>query len=234
MAFLWRGAEFFELISKAQGKRADDQRGLLDKSDLVLPDFLRLADSDNDHDERDGYGYGYDQGRPRRHGKHHLHQPLLCSTPAADRVRGTRENGSALSASHQSQSLDSGVTDSGCGGGRGAGRRALMPPSGPRQRLLQRAPGPFPSAFSPVGPSSSSSASEDWPGSGQRALEDEESMADLTLVGEGDISSPNSSLLPPHAAMADEPRRRHGNGPSTSTSAGQAGQEWAGSGISPV
>uniref|UniRef100_A0A2I3GJ44 Regulator of G protein signaling 12 n=1 Tax=Nomascus leucogenys TaxID=61853 RepID=A0A2I3GJ44_NOMLE len=34
--------EFFELISKAQSNRADDQRGLLRKEDLVLPEFLRL------------------------------------------------------------------------------------------------------------------------------------------------------------------------------------------------
>ncbi|XP_060040254.1 regulator of G-protein signaling 12 isoform X2 [Erinaceus europaeus] len=34
--------EFFELISKAQSSRADDQRGLLRKEDLELPDFLRL------------------------------------------------------------------------------------------------------------------------------------------------------------------------------------------------
>ncbi|KAG5286269.1 hypothetical protein AALO_G00012910 [Alosa alosa] len=214
--------EFFELISKAQGKRADDQRGLLDKSDLMLPDFLRLNDQ-NDDDYDGGYSDGH-RGRNLHHGNH-LRKPLLCSTPAADRVRG-HENGSALSASHQTQSLDSGVTGGG-GGGRGPGRRALMPPSGPRQRL-PRAPGPGPSAFSPVGPSSSA----DWPGSEQggvgRALEDEESMADLTLVGEGDISSPNSSLLPPHAAMADDPPR-HGNGPSASASA-TAGQGRAGSG----
>ncbi|XP_062376490.1 regulator of G-protein signaling 12b [Sardina pilchardus] len=229
--------EFFELISKAQGKRADDQRGLLDKSDLVLPDFLRLHDQNHHHDDDDDDGGDYSGGGRRlRHG-HRLRQPLLSSTPAgaAERVRG-RENGSALSASHQTQSLDSAVTDGGGGGGgggRGPGRRALMPPSGPRQRL-HRAPGPLgPSAFSPVGSSSS-----DWPGGAGvpgRALEDEESMADMTLVGEGDISSPNSSLLPPHAAMADDDPPRHGNGPSASSSSSAgAGQEWAGSGISPV
>ncbi|CAG03291.1 unnamed protein product, partial [Tetraodon nigroviridis] len=35
--------EFFDLISKAQSNRADDQRGLLNKSDLQLPDFLQLS-----------------------------------------------------------------------------------------------------------------------------------------------------------------------------------------------
>ncbi|XP_013923189.1 PREDICTED: regulator of G-protein signaling 12, partial [Thamnophis sirtalis] len=33
--------EFFELISKVQSNRADDQRGLLRKEDLVLPEFLQ-------------------------------------------------------------------------------------------------------------------------------------------------------------------------------------------------
>ncbi|CAF94997.1 unnamed protein product [Tetraodon nigroviridis] len=35
--------EFFELLSRAQSARANDQRGLLRKEDLVLPDFLRLS-----------------------------------------------------------------------------------------------------------------------------------------------------------------------------------------------
>uniref|UniRef100_A0A8C6Y4E8 Regulator of G protein signaling 12 n=1 Tax=Naja naja TaxID=35670 RepID=A0A8C6Y4E8_NAJNA len=34
--------EFFELVSKVQSNRADDQRGLLRKEDLVLPDFLQM------------------------------------------------------------------------------------------------------------------------------------------------------------------------------------------------
>ncbi|XP_061412588.1 regulator of G-protein signaling 12-like isoform X2 [Lethenteron reissneri] len=35
--------EWLELLSRAQRRRADDQRGLLRKEDLVLPDFLRVA-----------------------------------------------------------------------------------------------------------------------------------------------------------------------------------------------
>uniref|UniRef100_A0A8C5RGD9 RGS domain-containing protein n=1 Tax=Laticauda laticaudata TaxID=8630 RepID=A0A8C5RGD9_LATLA len=34
--------EFFELVSKVQSNRADDQRGLLRKEDLILPDFLQM------------------------------------------------------------------------------------------------------------------------------------------------------------------------------------------------
>ncbi|XP_062852384.1 regulator of G-protein signaling 12-like isoform X1 [Trichomycterus rosablanca] len=90
--------EFFELISKAQSNRADDQRGLLNKSDLVLPDFLRLD----------------------------RHAPDPCRS----RPR-SRENGSALGASHQTQSLDSGVEWPGA-------RRALAPP---HRNPTSRSPG---------------------------------------------------------------------------------------------
>ncbi|XP_061101316.1 regulator of G-protein signaling 12b isoform X1 [Conger conger] len=117
--------EFFELISKAQSNRANDQRGLLNKDDLVLPDFLRLAAEPS------------------------------CSTP-----RRGKENGGALSSTHHCLSLDSPAPGPGLG---------LSP--------IPRAPPP-------------------WKGHSVQMLEDE-SMGDLTLVGEGDITSPNSTLLPP-------------------------------------
>ncbi|XP_077445691.1 regulator of G-protein signaling 12 isoform X2 [Stigmatopora argus] len=40
------GDKFLELLSRAQSSRADDQRGLLSKEDLVLPDFLRPSSPD--------------------------------------------------------------------------------------------------------------------------------------------------------------------------------------------
>ncbi|TKS92739.1 Regulator of G-protein signaling 12 [Collichthys lucidus] len=118
------GKEFFELLSRAQSTRANDQRGLLNKDDLVLPDFLRLTPPD-----------------------------LACSTP--DSLKQTRENGvssrGALTSSLRSESLDSSLSSSANGH---SGTRRL------------------------------------------RTVE-EDAHADLTLVGEGDISSPNSTLLPP-------------------------------------
>lgn len=126
-------AEFFELISKAQSNRADDQRGLLNKDDLVLPDFLRLAPEPS------------------------------CSTP-----RRGKENGGALGAAHHSLSLDS----------------APAGPSGPALSPIPRDAPPWPRTGS------------DWKGDGVQTVEDE-SLGDLTLVGEGDITCPNSTLLPP-------------------------------------
>ncbi|KAF4090639.1 hypothetical protein AMELA_G00054320 [Ameiurus melas] len=152
--------EFFELISKAQSNRADDQRGLLNKSDLVLPDFLRL-----DPDMSPG-------------------DVPISSTPNPRKSRPrSKENGSALSASHQTQSLDSGVEGPG-------GRRAFMP--------LHRNPAPRKqAAFGPTLSPISHSYGEWKRERGAQALEEEEQGTDLTLVGEGDIDIPNSVLLPP-------------------------------------
>ncbi|GAA6086629.1 regulator of G-protein signaling 12b isoform X1 [Tachysurus ichikawai] len=152
--------EFFELISKAQSNRADDQRGLLNKSDLVLPDFLRLDPDTSPGDVPISSNPNPRKPRPR-----------------------SKENGSALSASHQTQSLDSGVEGTG-------GRRAFMP--------LHRNPAPrkqatFGPTLSPI-----SHSHGNWKrDSGAEALEEEEHGTDLTLVGEGDIAIPNSLLLPP-------------------------------------
>uniref|UniRef100_A0A3B4BQF2 Regulator of G protein signaling 12b n=1 Tax=Pygocentrus nattereri TaxID=42514 RepID=A0A3B4BQF2_PYGNA len=146
--------EFFELISKAQSNRADDQRGLLNKSDLVLPDFLRLDPETNPSHEPLGPSSASHKPRPR-----------------------SKENGSALSASHQSQSLDSAVEGQGP-------RRALMP--------LHRNPA------SSRSHSGMSLGTSEWQREGgAQALEEEENGMDLTLVAEGDITSPNSKLLPP-------------------------------------
>ncbi|KAM9335841.1 regulator of G-protein signaling 12-like [Symphorus nematophorus] len=141
--------EFFELLSRAQSTRANDQRGLLNKEDLVLPDFLRLTPPD-----------------------------LACSTP--DSLKQTRENGisprGALTSSLRSESLDSSLSSS----ANGHSRRCLLPP--PRHPT-------FGTHLSPI-----SRPSDIRPS--LRTVE-EDAHTDLTLVGEGDINSPNSTLLPP-------------------------------------
>ncbi|XP_023685445.1 regulator of G-protein signaling 12b isoform X3 [Paramormyrops kingsleyae] len=163
--------EFFELISKAQSHRADDQRGLLNKKDLVLPDFLRLVP-----------------------------EPA-CSTPAARPPVPRRgpENGAAgahraaLNASHQSQSLDSPFVR-GDAPDPPAGQRAPVPPAGPW-------PGaPFSPPLSPI-PHTADCKGPPWARDVIQTVEDEH-VADLTLVGEGDITSPNSTLLPPSPTPA--------------------------------
>ncbi|XP_064190618.1 regulator of G-protein signaling 12-like isoform X1 [Anguilla rostrata] len=145
--------EFFELISKAQSNRADDQRGLLNKDDLVLPDFLRLAPEPS------------------------------CSTPRRGKENGGA--GGALNAAHHSLSLDS--TPPGPPG-----------PSGPHRDRLPFAPplSPIPRNADPRAHPPWPRSGSDWRGESVQMVEDE-SLGDLTLVGEGDITSPNSTLLPP-------------------------------------
>ncbi|XP_029932818.1 regulator of G-protein signaling 12 isoform X2 [Myripristis murdjan] len=150
--------EFFELLSRAQSSRANDQRGLLSKEDLVLPDFLRLASPTSSCS---------------------VSSNLACSTPdSLKQGQGAgRENGISqrmpLSSSLRSESLDSSLSSS--ANGLSGTRRCLLPP--PRHP-------PFGTHLSPIARP------------GLRTVE-EDCHGDLTLVGEGDISSPNSTLLPP-------------------------------------
>ncbi|XP_070849142.1 regulator of G-protein signaling 12-like isoform X1 [Chaetodon trifascialis] len=143
--------EFFELLSRAQSTRANDQRGLLSKEDLVLPDFLRLTPPG-----------------------------VACSTP--DSLKQTRENGissrGALTSSLRSESLDSSLSSS--ANGHSGTRRCLLPP--PRHPT-------FGTHLSPISRPSDTRPS-------LRTVE-EDAHTDLTLVGEGDINSPNSTLMPP-------------------------------------
>ncbi|XP_041723879.2 regulator of G-protein signaling 12 isoform X1 [Coregonus clupeaformis] len=166
--------EFFELLSRAQSSRRNDQRGLLNKEDLELPDFLRLI-----------------PGSPST-----LSLDVACSTPTSIKQgqRAGRENGvggaparGPLNASLRSESLDSSPSNTNGHSHSAAARRALLPP--PRRPVP-----PFSAAISPI-PRPSESR-----GPGLRALE-EDTHADLTLVGEGDITSPNHTLLAPAPAL---------------------------------
>uniref|UniRef100_A0A8C6KUZ2 Regulator of G protein signaling 12b n=1 Tax=Nothobranchius furzeri TaxID=105023 RepID=A0A8C6KUZ2_NOTFU len=88
--------EFFDLISKAQSNRADDQRGLLNKSHLQLPDFLRLSPEPNSStpDSRNPSNGSFPSGGRR-------------GNKATSNDRGGVGSSHWLSGSHQSQSLDS-------------------------------------------------------------------------------------------------------------------------------
>lgn len=149
-------AEFFELLSRAQSARANDQRGLLNKEDLVLPEFLRLTPPG-----------------------------LVCSTPES--LKQTRENGvsvrGALISSLRSESLDSSLSSS--ANGHTGPRRCLLPP--PHHPT-------FGTHLSPISRPCDARTT-------LRTVE-EDTHTDLTLVGEGDINSPNSTLLPPSPSTA--------------------------------
>ncbi|CAN9509668.1 unnamed protein product [Ophioblennius macclurei] len=154
--------EFFELLSRAQSTRANDQRGLLSKEDLVLPDFLRLTSPTSSRS---------------------VSSDLACSTP--DSLKPGRENGGppprggSLTSGLRSESLDSSLSAS-ANGPSGPSRRCLLPP--PRHPT-------FGTHLSPISRPSDARPS-------LRTVE-EDAHGDLTLVGEGDINSPNSTLLPP-------------------------------------
>uniref|UniRef100_G3RWV8 Regulator of G-protein signaling 12 n=1 Tax=Gorilla gorilla gorilla TaxID=9595 RepID=G3RWV8_GORGO len=170
--------EFFELISKAQSNRADDQRGLLRKEDLVLPEFLRLPPGSTE---------------------------LTLPTPAAVAKdfskRSATDNGreSASQPGEQwepaPESSDSPSTSPGS---------APSPPGPPGTTPPGR------SLPSPVSPAQEGTVqiwkrqSQEAEAGGIQTVEDEH-VAELTLMGEGDISSPNSTLLPPPSTPQDVP-----------------------------
>lgn len=147
--------EFFELISKAQSSRADDQRGLLRKEDLVLPEFLRLPPGPTE---------------PA------LSSPALakgCSKRALpgngrERAPCLRETRGPAQDCHESPGTSPGSADS--------------PPS-----------------CAPRTPTAHRQGAE---AADVQTMEGEH-VADLTLTGEGDISSPNSTLLPPPPTPQD-------------------------------
>nr|KAF6280202.1 regulator of G protein signaling 12 [Pipistrellus kuhlii] len=129
---------FFELISKAQSNRADDQRGLLRKEDLVLPDFLRAP-----------------PGAP---------EP---GPPGPERASRPREHAA-------SPATSPGPADS----------------------------PPFCTSTTSTTPTTPAPHVQEAEAGGVQTLEGEH-VADLMLTGEGDMSSPSSTLLPPPPAPQD-------------------------------
>nr|KAF6388621.1 regulator of G protein signaling 12 [Myotis myotis] len=134
---------FFELISKAQSNRADDQRGLLRKEDLVLPEFLRLPPSSPE------------PGLPGQ---------TPATSPGQEKAPWPREHPA-------SPATSPGSADS----------------------------PPFCTSSTPTTPTPHAQEAE----SGGVQTVEGEHVADLMLTGEGDISSPNSTLLPPPPTLQD-------------------------------
>nr|XP_014431561.1 regulator of G-protein signaling 12 isoform X4 [Pelodiscus sinensis] len=162
--------EFFELISKAQSNRADDQRGLLRKEDLILPDFLRLPPSGPEPSSSTPMS---SKGLSKRIAKSDKCTQLsgkLASVQNCNensiKKTGHSENKSALTTFN-----------------------------------TQKTYVPFSAPLSPVPHVQENNTiwkrqSRELQAEDIQTIDDE-NVADLTLVAEGDISSPNSTLLPP-------------------------------------
>ncbi|XP_034544377.1 regulator of G-protein signaling 12b isoform X2 [Notolabrus celidotus] len=185
--------EFFDLISKAQSNRADDQRGLLNKSDLQLPDFLRLTPVATNQaspppcESEPGcstpYSCNPNNGSFPRNGRQGI------KAKSNDRGGGSTH---LLNASHQSQSLDSALGTESRGG-----RKTRPPP-------------PFPGILSPIHPSQGAHCGpilDSVRGESVQMLE-EDTLSELTLVGEGDINCPSLNYVTPSPLQCN-PHPRH-------------------------
>uniref|UniRef100_A0A8C3F819 RBD domain-containing protein n=1 Tax=Chrysemys picta bellii TaxID=8478 RepID=A0A8C3F819_CHRPI len=169
--------EFFELISKAQSNRADDQRGLLRKEDLVLPDFLRLPPSSPEPSSSTPVSSkGLSKRIAKNDGKDKSTQP----SGKLEITQNCNEN-SIKKTGHSENKHKS----------------ALITLNSQKTYNV-----PFSAPLSPI-PHVQDNNMTIWKRqSGELQAEgiqtiDDENVADLTLVAEGDISSPNSTLLPP-------------------------------------
>ncbi|XP_017272471.1 regulator of G-protein signaling 12b isoform X1 [Kryptolebias marmoratus] len=171
--------EFFDLISKAQSNRADDQRGLLNKSDLQLPDFLRLLPPAADQTASPPRNPEPSSSTPNS--RHPNNGSGRRGNKSRSNDRGGVGSTKLLSASHQSQSLDSALGTEG-----GGGRKPKPPPL-------------FPATVSPIHPTRA--APHILQDSAIQMLE-EDTLSDLTLVGEGDINSPSLNYVTPSALLS--------------------------------
>ncbi|XP_077333995.1 regulator of G-protein signaling 12 isoform X2 [Lithobates pipiens] len=169
---------FFEMISKAQSNRAEDQRGLLRKEDLVLPDFLRLSPP-NEISSTPGAGQ-----TSRK--KMEKSTSLDKGTNGASRgFLGTKQDFTQNDADRSAKFSGVGKRD----------KAEMVPPSGRKPYA------PFNPPLSPIPhvqdrhAASRERRSKDLSSGNIQTVEDD-NVADLTLVAEGDISSPNSTLLP--------------------------------------
>ncbi|XP_048797374.1 regulator of G-protein signaling 12 isoform X1 [Lagopus muta] len=192
--------EFFELISKAQSNRADDQRGLLRKEDLILPDFLRLPPTGPEPSSSTPIG---PKGLSRQVSKNDEKDGCTSPSGKQEPIQSYSENSvkkmaysenkhkAALTALHSQKSFSV----------------------------------PFNTALSPIPHAHENSAtiwkrqSRELQAEGIQMIDDE-NVADLTLVAEGDISSPNSTLLPPPPEPSDVSKPTEANYPPPTPSAG--------------
>ncbi|NXF16362.1 RGS12 protein, partial [Rhodinocichla rosea] len=169
--------EFFELISKAQSNRADDQRGLLRKEDLILPDFLRLPPTGPEPSSSTPAG---PKGLSKRVSKSDGSDG--CTSPSGKQESLQNSNENSVKKVGYSENKH---------------KSALAALHGQKTFSV-----PFSPPLSPI-PHAQENNAAVWKRQSRELqaegiqMVDDENVADLTLVAEGDISSPNSTLLPP-------------------------------------
>ncbi|KAM9331487.1 regulator of G-protein signaling 12 [Gastrophryne carolinensis] len=167
---------FFEMISKAQSNRAEDQRGLLRKEDLVLPDFLRLSPTN----ETSIVGH---TNRKRMEKSSSLDQATNGSSQRG--LLGVKQDSTQNGADRPGKLSGPEKRD----------KAEMVPPAGRKAYVPFNPPlSPIPHVQDRHAPSRER-LSRDLSTGNIQTVEDD-NVADLTLVGEGDISSPNSTLLP--------------------------------------
>uniref|UniRef100_A0A8D2L035 Regulator of G protein signaling 12 n=1 Tax=Varanus komodoensis TaxID=61221 RepID=A0A8D2L035_VARKO len=173
--------EFFELISKVQSNRADDQRGLLRKEDLILPDFLHLPSSGTEPPCSTPEG-------PPGYTKRITHPDVNDKFTQLSGKVGFMKNSS------KSSSMQINLS----------GSKQKLPATFISQKTCSV---PFSAPLSPALLLQEASIwkmqSKELQVENIQTVEDE-NVADLTLVAEGDINSPNSTLLPPTPPSSDK------------------------------
>ncbi|XP_033016840.1 regulator of G-protein signaling 12 isoform X2 [Lacerta agilis] len=178
-----KGKEFFELISKVQSNRADDQRGLLRKEDLVLPDFLHLPSCGTKPFSSTPEG---SKGCSKRIAHPDVKDKCIQLSGKADTMKNSSES-SAVKMAHSGSKPKPAV---------------LATCSSPKTCSV-----PFGAPLSPIPLSQDATIwkrqSKELQAESIQTVEDE-NVADLTLVAEGDINSPNSTLLPSPPSSSDK------------------------------
>uniref|UniRef100_A0A670JPP7 Regulator of G protein signaling 12 n=1 Tax=Podarcis muralis TaxID=64176 RepID=A0A670JPP7_PODMU len=183
--------EFFELISKVQSNRADDQRGLLRKEDLVLPDFLHLPSCGTRPSSSTPEG---SKGCNKRIAHPDVKDKCIQLTGKVDVMKNSSESSAVKMAYSGSKQ-----------------KPAVLATCSSQKTTCSV---PFGAPLSPI-PLSQDAAiwkrqSKELQAESIQTVEDE-NVADLTLVAEGDINSPNSTLLPSPPSSSDTLAGQPGN-----------------------
>ncbi|XP_078288185.1 regulator of G-protein signaling 12b [Rhinoraja longicauda] len=179
--------EFFDLLSKAQSNRVNDQRGLLKKEDLILPDFLRLKPNVSEPGSSTPVGRKVN-GRKREERGQNLHRSVMSNK--LDHADSSTANPPALNFNENSNNVKVKPTHH---------RPVLVPPSFVKSDTKQTNNAPFHAPVSPIARVNEQRWEKQPADEQSETIQpyEEENAFDLTLVAEGDINSPNSTLLPP-------------------------------------